>query len=136
VRARSRPITVKWGLTGIGLIWVVWAGWDQFANIPASEIENHASPIVQERMRDCSGTFKQRYECKETIVIRSGRDTFVNMLARIAIVTVPPALLAAGYHLMTRRRSDDDEYDDGGGAPAQAQPPQHHRRYHRRTSHH
>lgn len=115
----------KWMVTGISLIWMTWAGWDQFGNLSESDIENHSSTSVQERMKDCSGTFKQRYECKENIVIKSGRDTFSAMLGRLSIVVMPPILLAFGLHMLTRRRPDDD-------GPSDDLLQEHHRRRHRR----
>lgn len=117
----------KWVVTGVSLVWMAWAGWDQFGNLSPDDIENHSSPAVQERMRDCSGTFKQRYECKENIVIESGRSTFNDMLGRMAIVVVPPILLAVGLHMMNRRRSEDD-------GPSDDLLQEHHRRHHRRRS--
>lgn len=102
----------KWVLTILSLIWMSWATWNQFANLPDGEIENHSSASVQDRMRDCSGTFKQRYECKDAIVIETGRTTFFNMVGRIAIIVGPPLVLAAGMHLLLRRRGDDDPSDD------------------------
>ena len=116
-------------VTVVSLVWMAWAGWDQFANLPEGTVENHSSAAVQERLRDCAGTFKQRYECKNAIVINTDRNSFFNMLARIAIVVVPPTLLAAGVHVMRRRSEDDSPSDDLLS--------QSHRRHHRRrTSHH
>lgn len=117
-------------VTVVSLAWMAWAGWDQFANLPAGTVENHSSETVKERLRDCSGTFKQRYECKNQVVIDTDRNSFFNMLGRIAIVVVPPMLLAGGIHLW-RRRSDDD-------GPSDDLLSQSHRRHHRRrtSSHH
>ncbi len=117
----------KWVVTGVSLLWVAWAGWDQFGNLSEDDIENHSSSAVQERMRDCSGTFKQRYECKENIVIQSGRSTFNAMLGRMSIVVVPPILLIAGLHMLNRRRPDDD-------GPSDDLLQEHHRRHHRRRT--
>ena len=120
----------KWMVIGASLLWMAWAGWDQFGNLTEDDLENHSSAVVQERMRDCSGTFKQRYECKENIVIQSGRNTFSAMLGRIAIVVIPPILLVTGLHMINRRRTDDDGHDDDLMQ-------EHHRRHHRRrNSHH
>jgi hypothetical protein len=117
----------KWLVTVVSLIWIAWAGWDQFGNISDSDLEHHGSTAVQERMKDCSGTFKQRYECKENIVIQSGRNTFSAMLGRLSIVVVPPILLAAALHMLSRRRSDDD-------GPSDELLQEHHRRHRRRRT--
>ncbi len=117
----------KWMVGTVSLIWMAWAGWDQFGNISDSDLEHHGSPAVQERMKDCTGTFKQRYECKENIVIKSGRDTFSAMLGRLSIVVVPPILLVAGLHILNRRRNGDD-------GPSDDLLHEHHQRRHRRHS--
>lgn len=83
---------LKMLLTAACFGWVAVAGWVTFTDIPESEIQHHGSDAVKERMRDCEGTFKQRYDCKEAIVIESGRDTFWNMMARLGVVTVPAML--------------------------------------------
>lgn len=114
-------------LTVVCLGWMVWATWDQFANLPPGTVENHSSEAVKERLRDCSGTFKQRYECKNQVVIDTDRTSFFNVLGRIAIIVVPPLLLIGGLHLL-RKRGDDGPDDNLLG--------QTHRRHHRRSSHH
>jgi hypothetical protein len=113
-------------LMTVSLAWMAWMGWAQFADLPEGTVENHSSSTVQERLRDCSGTFKQRYECKNNIVIQTDRSSFFNMLGRIAIVVVPPMLLAGGLHLLRRRSDDDSPSDDLLG--------QSHRRHHRRRT--
>ncbi|MBI3446101.1 MAG: hypothetical protein HY055_12260 [Magnetospirillum sp.] len=115
-------------VTTVSLAWMAWAGWSQFANLPEGTVENHSSETVKERLRDCSGTYKQRYECKNAVVIDTDRNSFFNMLGRIAIVVVPPMLLAAGVHMMRRRSEDDSPSDDLLN--------QSHRRHHRRRSSH
>lgn len=72
--------------------WVGVSAWIVFSDIPEGEIQHHGSDAVKERMRECEGSFKQRYDCKEAIVIESGRDTFQNMIERLAIVAVPAIL--------------------------------------------
>jgi hypothetical protein len=116
-------------LTIVSLAWMGWAAWDQFGHLSEADVENHSSTAVQERMRDCAGTFKQRYECKENIVIQSGRDTFAAMAGRIAIVILPPILLVTGLHMLNRRRQGED-------GPSDDLLKEHHqRRHHRRSSH-
>ena len=115
-------------VTTVSLAWMAWAGWNQLVELPEGTVENHSSDTVKERLRDCSGTFKQRYECKNQVVIDTDRSSFFHMLGRIGIVVVPPMILAAGVH-MARRRSDDSP-DDGLLGEA------HGRRHRRRSSGH
>lgn len=116
-------------LTVVCVAWMAAATWSQFADLPEGTVENHSSEATKERMRDCSGTFKQRYECKNAIVIETDRNSFFNVLSRILVIVVPPVLLVGGLHLW-RKRTEDDRPDDD------LLHQDHGRRRHRRTSHH
>lgn len=116
-------------LTVVCVAWMAVAAWSQFTDLPEGTVENHSSETTKERMRDCSGTFKQRYECKNAIVIETDRNSFFNVLSRILVIVVPPVLLVGGLHLW-RKRSEDDRPDDDLLHQDRG------RRRHRRTSHH
>lgn len=94
----------KWIVGGVCLLWMALAGWLQFSDLSENEIQTHASTAVKERMRDCEGTFQQRYECKEAIVIQSSRETFYTVTIRIIIVALPPILLGVAFPFMFPRR--------------------------------
>lgn len=85
---RARP---KWWIAVLGLSWLIVAGLVEFVHIPEDEILTINSPMVQQRLRDeCSGTFEQRYDCKEAIIVEIGRQTFLHMTIRTAIVLIGP----------------------------------------------
>lgn len=94
-------------LTLACLLWVAGSGWMLFADLPDDAVLHHASPEVKERMRDCTGSFKQRYDCKEAIVIETGRLTFWSMTGRLALVTVPAILAGLLGRAVLRRIPDD-----------------------------
>jgi len=126
----SRLSLRKTGLYTVCGLWMAWALWSQFLSIPTGEVENHSSLSVKERMSDCAGTFQQRYDCKNNIVIETDRTTFLNMVGRIIIVVLPPLLLIGALNLSSRRRDDDDN----AGGDEWTAPSHYRRRYHRRTS--
>jgi hypothetical protein len=109
--------TARWAITAASLIWMAYAGWWQFSAIPEHEIQTHSSADVQDRLRDCEGSFKKRYECKEAIVIKTGRDTFYNLIERLAIVVVPAIMggVAFAYffpqRLVTRKKEPVEDPD-------------------------
>lgn len=90
-------------LSGICLTWAALAGWNLFLNVPEDSLLHHKSAIVKERMERCQGTFQQRYDCKEAIVIEAQRETFMNMLGRTGIVVVPALVLGLGGTMVLRR---------------------------------
>lgn len=117
--------------TALCLLWIGWGVWSQFL-LPADELENHSSLSVRDRLSDCTGTFQQRYDCKNAIVIATDRSNFFNVVGRILIIVLPPLLVAGAWRLVIRPRDDGDggneEWSDPYGTPR--------RRYRRRTGRH
>lgn len=83
-----------WTVSIGSLLWMVAAGIILFGLMNA-EVANHSSAVVKDRMAaECLGSFKDRYDCKEAIIVQSGRDTFWSMAWRFLTV-VTPALTAS-----------------------------------------
>ncbi|HSV28517.1 MAG TPA: hypothetical protein VLL76_03135 [Candidatus Omnitrophota bacterium] len=89
------------------LAWMAAAGWFLFTDLPYDAVQHHKSDAVKEKMRECEGSFQQRYDCKEAIVIETGRKTFWNMTERMLMVFVPAMLLGAVGGWVIRRIPDD-----------------------------
>lgn len=90
-------------LSGFCLTWAALAGWTLFLNLPEDVLLHHKSDAVKERMERCEGTFQQRFACKEAIVIQAQRETFQNMMGRLAIVVVPAVMVGLGGSMVLRR---------------------------------
>ncbi|CAA7621958.1 hypothetical protein [Magnetospirillum sp. UT-4] len=80
-------------VTAACLAWMAGIGWLMWTTLPESAVAHHSSSSVKDRMEaECQGTFKQRYQCKEEIIVESGRDTFWNLSSRFLLVIVPPII--------------------------------------------
>jgi hypothetical protein len=93
---RAQRSRLKWAVTAGSLLWMVFMGWLMVATLPQSAVVNHSSSVVKDRMSDCAGSYQDRYDCKEQIIIESGRDTFFILTGRFLLVILPP-LLATGW---------------------------------------
>ncbi len=92
-------------LIATGSAWTVLIGALMFLVLPTGDVQTMNSPQVQDRLRDeCAGSFQQRYQCKESIIVAVGRDTFANLALRLALVVAGPLAGAVFYH--TRCRPD------------------------------
>lgn len=98
--------------------WMGVVGWAQFRDVPERELLTHSSRQVQERLTSCDGTFKQRYDCKSTIVLQTERQTIWHGVVRLAMVVLPPLAAAAAFIFLVpkpalvRRRFKPLDLDD------------------------
>ncbi|MGE4279693.1 MAG: hypothetical protein AB7G62_08915 [Magnetospirillum sp.] len=79
-----------WGVRIGSIAWMAVLGFLLFVTF-GIEPANHGSSEVKDRMAaECMGTFKDRYDCKEAIIVKSGQETFIGMAWRFLLVMVPP----------------------------------------------
>ncbi|MBC7907174.1 MAG: hypothetical protein H7Y60_10565 [Rhodospirillaceae bacterium] len=90
---RAQRSRLKWAVTASSLLWMVLVGWLMVTTLPQSAVENHGSAVIKDRMSDCTGSYRDRYDCKEQIIIESGRDTFFILGGRFLLVVLPPLLM-------------------------------------------
>ena len=94
---------VKTLFTALGVVWMAGMGWMQFGTLTENDVLTPHSQAVRDRMdNECAGSFQLRYDCKETIVISTVRNSLLNMTMRIGIVVSVPVLLALGFQSLNR----------------------------------
>jgi hypothetical protein len=90
------------------LAWIAVSSWKLLAEVPATALfENHTMPVVQERMSKCEGTFQQRYDCKQAILLAGERGGMERVFDRLLFTVAPPALLWIAWSALRRRRRHD-----------------------------
>lgn len=79
------------------LAWFLGAGWAFFVPLIPDEIEAQQAEIqFKERMKDCEGTFKERYECKSALKSERDAEQFVPLITAIGVVFIPILILFVG----------------------------------------
>lgn len=113
-----------WGIGATSLLWMVLGGFFLFVMFGVEPV-NHSSPEVKDRMAaECFGSFKDRFDCKEAIIVQSGRDTFWAMSWRFLLVIVPPTLSSFWLSSHLRRHPIQQEHhhvDNGEDWKSRAQ---------------
>lgn len=91
-------------VTTICLSWLVGMGAVMWLTLPESAVEHHNSSVIKDRMaNECEGSFRKRYECKEAIIVESGRDTFWVLAGRFLLVILPPLVVSGALSSYLRR---------------------------------
>lgn len=113
---RAERTRLKWAVNGGGALWLVLVGWLMVATLPESAVQNHGSSMVKDRMESCAGSFSERFDCKQKIIIASGRETFYVTALRFLLVIVPPLIASGWLSSYLRKKPLIDErprVDDG-----------------------
>lgn len=87
---RAERNRLKMMVTGGGILWMLLVGVLMWITLPEDAVATHGSDALKDRMAFCSGSFRDRYDCKEQLIIESGRDAFYTLSLRFLLVIVPP----------------------------------------------
>ena len=102
MRDRTKS-AVKWAMTVTAVAWCIVVGWDQFNDLGIFSVgqQDFREEAIQRQLKDCKGTFQERYDCKSAILRQNGRDSFY-FWAKKCSLTFGPALffyVAFGFWL-------------------------------------
>jgi hypothetical protein len=90
--AGTKRILKGLGLT-VSILWMALTIFQAFFDVDPNQYGFKAAE-VEARMQACGGSFQQRYECKEAIMLAKQRAGFVGWLEKVAVIFSPPLLLA------------------------------------------
>jgi hypothetical protein len=100
---RAEQNRLRWLVSGGAMLWMVLVGWLMVATLPEGAVENHSSSSLQTRMSDCTGSFRDRYQCKEELIVKSGQLSFYTVATRFLLVMVPPLIASFWLSSYVRR---------------------------------
>lgn len=85
------------------VIWLLVSGWMFFGTVPPEIVDNHTSKAMQERMRVCEGTFQQRFECKQALLLSGERWGFAVAVNRLMLMCAPAVTAWIVWSVLRRR---------------------------------
>jgi hypothetical protein len=90
----TEPKTVvRWIAMMACVIWIGITFYQQFLSVDPDQF-SFRSADVESQMKTCGGSFQQRYECKEAIIIDKGHDSFLIWAEKGCLILVPPLIVA------------------------------------------
>lgn len=92
----AQTMNTRMVLRGIAIaasvVWIAVTFYQEFLDVDPDQY-GFRSADVETRMKSCGGSFQQRYDCKETIIIAKGHDSFLLWVEKAALVLGPPLIL-------------------------------------------
>lgn len=107
VRQLNFRTILKIFATAISTLWIGVTVYSEFFDVDPDQY-SFKSPEVEQRMKACSGSFHERYRCKEDAIIDKGQEGFVIWLEKVGLVFGPPFVLFGLVRLLARQRPGDD----------------------------
>lgn len=109
-RAKS---AVKWTTTTAAVLWCVVVGWDQFNDLGTFAFgqEDFREQAIQRQLKDCKGTFQERYDCKSAILRAHGRDSFYFWAKKYSLTFGPALFIYVAFGFWLRSVETVEEKD-------------------------
>lgn len=101
---------LKWIASVASVIWIGATLYQEFLDIDPTEF-GFRSAEVEARMKACGGSFQQRYECKEEIIIAKGHESFLVWVEKATFILAPPVILALLFNRNGREKFPLSEHD-------------------------
>jgi len=104
MRDRTKS-SVRWVVTVLAVLWVAGIGWDQFNDLGTFSLDENGDQReqqIQKQLKDCRGTFQERYDCKSAILRAHGRDSFYYWAKKYSLTFGPALFLYIAFHFWLR----------------------------------
>lgn len=111
---RDRTKTaVKWVTTAAAVVWCVVVGWDQFNDLGTFAFgqEDFREQAIQRQLKECKGTFQERYDCKSAILRAHGRDSFFFWAKKYSLTFGPALFFYVAFTFWMRSVETVEEKD-------------------------
>jgi hypothetical protein len=94
---------LKWIATFASILWIAATIYQGFFAVDPTQF-GFRSTEVEARMKSCGGSFQQRYDCKEEIIIAKGYDSFLLWVEKATLVLAPPLILGLFFNRTGREK--------------------------------
>ena len=101
---------LNWIVTLVCTLWMVGALYVQFIAVNPDQY-GFRNPVIEQEMQNCAGSFEQRYNCKEALIIAKGHASFLIWLGKMALVLGPPVVVWNLLRLAARPRRAEEAPD-------------------------
>lgn len=98
----------------VSLVWMAATGWFMFKQHTDPELEALRQLQFEQKLKDCKGTFSERYDCTSALLRQKSSDKANWWALRLLLIFGPPlgasAAYAAWWNVRERRREATREH--------------------------
>ncbi len=111
VRGVDTYKAIRWVAVLASTVWICLTIYQEFIDVDPTQY-GFKSAEVEARLKSCAGSFQQRYDCKEAVIIAKGHESFLIWIEKVALILGPPIIVAALLNRLGRESpaKEDDNY--------------------------
>lgn len=103
-------------LSAVCCLWIAVVGTVMVRDLTPDDLQNHRSPVIQDRISQCEGDFARRYACADTILINGEHRGAGQLLLRLAVTLFLPTVAWVMWRgVMLRAERLREAIDHGWG---------------------
>ena len=90
-------------LCALTMTWILVVGLTLIAQMTPEDMVNHRSRVVQDQVHACGGTFEQRFDCTQQILLAGEKAGIVEVMKRISLTLLLPTVAWSVWWLVLWR---------------------------------
>jgi|AGTN01.1.fsa_nt_gi hypothetical protein len=84
-------------------LWIAVVGTVLVRDLTPDDLEHHRAPVMQERVKTCTGEFAQRFACTNTLLISGEHSGATALLARLGVTLILPVIALTMWRGVMRK---------------------------------
>lgn len=90
-------------LTVLCLTWIGVVGVTLLSEVTTDTLGHHRSPAMREKLKQCEGSFAQRFACSEPLLLQGERGGAFQIILRLSATLILPGTAWAMWRAVLRR---------------------------------
>lgn len=91
-RLRQRLHVLGKLLSALCCLWIAVVGTVLVRDLSPDDLKHHRAPLIQERVKNCTGEFAQRFACADAVLLNGQNNGATALLARLGVTFLLPTI--------------------------------------------
>jgi len=90
-------------LCALTMSWILVVGLTLIAQMTPEDMANHRSQVIQGQVHGCNGTFSQRFDCTQKILLAGEKRGILEVVKRIGLTLLLPSIAWGVWWVVLKR---------------------------------